>query len=112
MMENPVGQRVKIARKYMKLSQEGLAKVINVTQSAISRAEENGSVSNELAEYMNKIHKINLNWLFTGEGEMIEKPQDELIEKLREELADAKDLIIALYREKDDLQRQLNKKAS
>jgi transcriptional regulator with XRE-family HTH domain len=106
-METTVGQRVKEVRKYLKMSQDGLAKAMDVTQSAISRAEDQGSVSNELAEYMRKTHKVNLNWLFTGEGEMIEKPQAEEIKalkedvrRLKEKLFDASEELNVLYREK------------
>jgi transcriptional regulator with XRE-family HTH domain len=98
-METTVGQRVKEVRKYLKMSQDGLAKAMDVTQSAISRAEDQGSVSNELAEYMRKTHKVNLNWLFTGEGEMIDKPQAEEIKALKDKIRSLEEELLANHKE-------------
>jgi transcriptional regulator with XRE-family HTH domain len=102
-MQDPIGQRIELVRKTYYSSQTELAKAVNLTQSAISRAESEGSLSKELALFMRNTHNINLNWLYTGEGEMIEasnkdvgewiKKHDELQVLLEELTFDLNELI-------------------
>lgn len=117
-MQSPVGQRLKEARKYINFNQEQLAEAINVTQSAISLAERDGSISNELATYMSKSHKINLNWLFTGEGEMLIRAVSGSVRELEEKIIELQgdvekyqDELLTLYREKAELERALKRKS-
>jgi transcriptional regulator with XRE-family HTH domain len=115
-MENPVGQRLKEARKYLKFSQSELAEAVKVTQSAISLAEKDGSISNELAQYISITHKINLNWLFSGIGNMIithttNREYEDEIMRLQTEMEGLQDQVLMLVRDKAKLEKELNKKA-
>jgi transcriptional regulator with XRE-family HTH domain len=104
-------------KKALGITQTEIADANDVSQPALSGKESRGNISLKTLEFITKRYKVNLNWLFTGEGEMIEsgdirKDYENQLIKLREDLNKAKDEIISLYREKDELQKQLNKKAS
>ncbi len=66
-MQDPIGQRIEEIRKAYYKSQQELADAVKLTQSAIARAEKDGSLSKKLVLFMRKTHNININWLYTGE---------------------------------------------
>jgi transcriptional regulator with XRE-family HTH domain len=103
-MENAVGQRLKEARKFINFSQKELADAVGVTQSAISLAEKDGSISNELAIYISTTHNINLNWLFAGIGNMTfsnnpNKDHEDEIMRLQTQVEEDQDQVLMLVRE-------------
>ncbi len=65
-------ERLKEVRKYLKLSQKEMAEELGVPVTAISKYEI-GRVkpASDMLIKINHKFKINLNWLLTGEGEMI-----------------------------------------
>jgi transcriptional regulator with XRE-family HTH domain len=76
-MENTENQRIKIIRKVLKLSQNDFSKAIGITQSALSHYESGAnSISLGVLQNIRKVYKINLNWLVSGQGEMIENSYD------------------------------------
>jgi transcriptional regulator with XRE-family HTH domain len=79
-----VFQRYKLVRKELKISQEEIAGAIGITQSALSQQAQRENVPIEALEYIRKAYNVNMNWLFSGEGEIVElPPSDELKEWIR-----------------------------
>ena len=69
------GDRLKKIRKYFKVNQQELAKILKTKQSFISNIEngKKGLSRNLLTKISNVYPEINQNWLLTGEGEMIQE---------------------------------------
>ena len=69
-MTTEYGKRLREARKYAKLTQEGLASKTGIPQSTISTAERKGNGSAETPVYSLACN-VDSYWLGTGKGEMI-----------------------------------------
>ncbi|MBZ4211568.1 MAG: helix-turn-helix domain-containing protein [Rhodoferax sp.] len=69
-MTTEYGKRLREARKYAKLTQEGLASKTGIPQSTISTAERKGNGSAETPVYALACN-VDSYWLGTGKGEMI-----------------------------------------
>lgn len=65
----PFGDRLYRARKYAGLSQEALAKAVDIAQSTLAEHEKTGISSGKTVQIA-AICKVNSHWLATGEGEM------------------------------------------
>ncbi len=64
-------QRLKIIRKFLKVTQVDFGSSIGLTQAGYSDIERGkNSVSGKIKILLRREHNINLNWLKTGEGEM------------------------------------------
>lgn len=67
-----IAERIKKVRKFLGINQANLAKELGLTQSAYSRIEiGDNNLSTEHLLKMLKNHKINPNWVLTGEGSML-----------------------------------------
>lgn len=103
-----VFQRYKTARKELKISQEEIASAIGVTQSALSQQAQRENVPIEALEYIRKAYNVNMNWIFSGEGNMINPPQGssevqewkDKYDALQRDLIKANDELLIIYREK------------
>jgi transcriptional regulator with XRE-family HTH domain len=75
-LKKEIGRRFKVFRKFIKKSQYELAKGLNVLQAAIANIEI-GNIFPGIPgqNYLNIQYHLNLNWLLTGEGEMIISPE-------------------------------------
>ena len=72
-----VGDRLRSVRRFFKLTQKGLSKKLECTQSAIADYE-NGRIMPS-AYILTKIanqYNVDLNWLLTGAGNMLVAPLD------------------------------------
>jgi|SRR5690606_13125442 len=69
-MENPISQRIKEVRKDKNLTQKDFAIGLKINQSSISTMENGGNP--DILTVLNLIvyYNVNLNWLFTGKGNM------------------------------------------
>jgi transcriptional regulator with XRE-family HTH domain len=85
-MQDPIGQRIRLIRKSYYNSQTELADAVKLTQSAIARAEKDGSLSKELVLFMRNTHNININWLYTGEDPMLISEDNSDAKALKEEI--------------------------
>ena len=66
-----VGERLKQFRKVKNLSQRDIATTCNTTQVVISRYEQNLRFpSIKFISNLNKIYRLDINWLLTGRGSM------------------------------------------
>ena len=66
-----VGQRLKLLRETLNLSQAKLAKKLKVSQSAISKWESGErDIPTAILVRLKKEFGVNLNWLLSGEGKM------------------------------------------
>jgi len=77
-----IAQRLKKVREFKKLSQSQLAKLLGVSQKAISQWERGeraipATILKQLQEHLN----LNPLWLLTGEGEPFVTPQGEGVKK-------------------------------
>ncbi|WP_227430446.1 XRE family transcriptional regulator [Psychrobacter sp. I-STPA6b] len=77
-MQETVGDRVKKARKYAKMTQIALAKAVNTRQGAISDLENNRNKSSTNLVKMAIVMGVNAEWLSTGKGEMIKETPEVL----------------------------------
>ena len=68
------GQRLAAARKHADLTQGALAKQVGMSQSAYSEAEKSG-LGSAFTPQIAKACGVNVDWLATGEGEMIPRPK-------------------------------------
>ena len=73
-----VGERLQKARKALHLTQVEFGESLGITQSAIS-AVESGKVklTDRLAQSIQSNYNINVEWLRTGEGEMLVEPSED-----------------------------------
>ena len=70
------GERLKVVRKTLKLSQQTIAEALQINASAISQMESNKiKPSLDTLLLLTKTYKVNLHWLITGTGEMFDKPE-------------------------------------
>ena len=66
-----VGDRFKIARKYLKLTQQELGEVLGCSQSKIKDIEKGRlMIVPETAVILSKEYDVSLDWLYSGTGEM------------------------------------------
>ena len=73
-----VGERLQKARKALHVTQVEFGESLGITQSAIS-AVESGKVklTDRLAQLIQSNYNINVEWLRTGEGEMLVEPSED-----------------------------------
>ena len=73
-----VGERLQKARKALHVTQVEFGESLGITQSAIS-AVESGKVklTDRLAQSIQSNYNINVEWLRTGEGEMLVEPSED-----------------------------------
>ena len=73
-----VGERLQKARKALHVTQVEFGESLGITQSAIS-AVESGKVklTDRLAQSIQSTYNINVEWLRTGEGEMLVEPSED-----------------------------------
>jgi transcriptional regulator with XRE-family HTH domain len=76
-LKRQMGERFRQARQHIGLSQLELGNLLGLTQSNIARIE-GGRVFPRLSvcHYLRQNYTIGLNWLITGEGEMVLKDED------------------------------------
>lgn len=67
-----IGNRIKIWRKYLKLSQQKFADVIGMPLSTLKGYELNTRSPGSEALALFDRSGVNINWLVTGEGDMVE----------------------------------------
>jgi transcriptional regulator with XRE-family HTH domain len=80
-----IGQRLKDFRKKSRLTQVEFAKALHCSQATIADYEKDRMYpSATILNYIVRTYDINLNWLFTGKGEMIKPVQkkDRIISQL------------------------------
>ncbi len=68
------------ARKTLKIKQGEISEAIGISQSALSQQETLGNLNIKAVEYLSLTYKINMNWLFRGEGEMLESLSNDVKE--------------------------------
>ncbi len=79
-LKESIGARFRKMREYTGLSQKETGLIFDMNQSNIARIEK-GIVSPNMAicDYFRTHYNINMNWLITGEGEMVTE-NDDMIE--------------------------------
>lgn len=79
-LKESIGARFRKMREYTGLSQKETGLIFDMNQSNIARIEK-GIVSPNMAicDYFRTHYNINMNWLITGEGDMV-SDEDEMIE--------------------------------
>ena len=84
------GSRIKEFRKVFNLSQQELAKKLNMQPQALARYEKDKvKPSIELAQKLTNMFNINLNWLLTGRGEMFLKDNPKIAGIVNSEIQNA-----------------------
>jgi transcriptional regulator with XRE-family HTH domain len=73
-----VFERYMEARKTLKIKQGELAEAIDISQPALSQQDKLGNINIKGLIYISKTYKINMNWLFRGEGEMLSELSNEV----------------------------------
>jgi len=78
-LKESIGARFRQMREFVGLSQKETGELFDMKQSNIARIEK-GIVSPNMAicDYFHAHFSINLNWLITGEGEMVEDEEPAL----------------------------------
>lgn len=89
------GERIRLIRDALKLSQKALGKILSLHPSFISAAENNNKfLSREKLIYLLVNYNVNINYILAGKGEMFltdnsEQPSDKLRKIIKEEIAEA-----------------------
>lgn len=78
-----LGERLKQARAYAKISQEELALRLNASQSLISKIERGEQEETTLIVKIAKICGVSIQWMDDGEGEMLVSKDYEMNERLQ-----------------------------
>lgn len=71
-----LGNRVKQAREFRKLTQGDLAEKIGWTQQALSTMENRDSKKSDYSSKISKALNVNMDWLMSGTGSMLQKSND------------------------------------
>lgn len=102
-------QRLKIVRKFLKVTQIDFGASLGLTQAGYSDIERGkNNISGKIKILLKKEHNINLNWLVTGEGEMfVATIEDNGSES--DKLAMEQNLFERLQSEIDRLHREINR---
>lgn len=73
------GKCTKEFRLYLGLNQTQFAEKLGITQQAVQRVEsDNGNFNIDTLNRLSTILNVNLNWLLTGNGEMLQKAKNTL----------------------------------
>jgi transcriptional regulator with XRE-family HTH domain len=85
-MEQAINERIKIFRKSKGLTQQDIANVLLITQSAYGLIETGKTkVGIDHLTKLQDVYKLNLSWLMSGEGEMFsDVVQQEEVSALKE----------------------------
>lgn len=96
MEDNAIGERIRMIRKKLDLSQDEFGKKIGLTRGAITNAELGRAAIKPLfIEHICDTFRVNEKWITTGEGEMfIELDPDEEFAKLMVEIQASNDEFI------------------
>jgi transcriptional regulator with XRE-family HTH domain len=118
-MVKHIGERLKLVRTRLGLTQAELAKALGVSRFAVIKWEKGErDVPSSIYEVLGKQFGVNLNWLLTGEGEpFIATPKDpvkkkDLYEGLSQEDRELLELIKNLPPKDKDLVIQLLKRVA
>lgn len=77
-----MNERIKELRISLKMNQEEFGKLLGITKSGVSEIESGRRKVTEQHIIMLQNHKVNENWLRTGQGDMfMEQTEDEQIEE-------------------------------
>ena len=77
---NNMNERIKLIRKHYNLSQTAFGAQIGVTLGVIKNLEQGKTtLSSPLFELLCSIYKVNSDWLRTGEGEMLQQPDNSIV---------------------------------
>ena len=89
-----VNQRLKQTRKYLDISQEKLARMLDLSSSTIINYEKGKSVpSIKELKVLNEVYpKLNLHWLITGDGKMLKEEETGFIAAAPYYLKDSSEL--------------------
>jgi len=91
-MSTTIGQRIKLLREYLGLTQEEFAKHLNLNRSYISHIEKNKKQpSDKLLRLISHTFGVSYEWLKYGRGEMWEKGGEEVPVWLKEFMKKASD---------------------
>lgn len=72
------GERLRTARKALHVTQKDLSEKLSITQAAISSVESGRvNLTDRLAQSIQSNYNINVEWLRTGEGEMLVEPSED-----------------------------------
>lgn len=108
-MQLTENQRLKIIRKFLKLTQEAFSASLGLTQSGYSDIErgKNG-ISGKIKLLLKREHNINISWLETEEGEMFATSIEDN-EFDPDLLADERELLENFKAEIDRLQKEVKR---
>jgi transcriptional regulator with XRE-family HTH domain len=82
-----VGQRIKILIGELKISKSAMARVLNISHTAVANliTEQSNPTINTLVPLM-KTYNVNANWLILGEGNMFSDVQNSILSERELEL--------------------------
>lgn len=81
-----MNERIRLVRKYYNLSQTAFGAQIGVTLGVIKNLEQGKTMlSSPLFELLCSIYKVNDEWLRTGEGEMLQRQGNSIVDAISQE---------------------------
>ncbi len=97
---NEIGVRIRKARQFLGLTQAEFSSKLGISRSHISNIENgNESPSHSVVLLMGSIFPIDLDWLQSGEGQMISNEQNEELLKNKNDFENAIYKLEALYKD-------------
>lgn len=108
MLAMKIGERIKQARAYAKLTQRQLAALIGSTQQAIQRLERGHVHSTRFTLEIARACRVNPNWLDTGKGDMVPTRVDLRGEIIEPDTAE----MLELYERMDEHGKEIIKEIS
>ena len=94
-----MNNRIKQIRKILRLSQEEFGRRLGVTGSGISNLESGKrNFTDQMVKAICREFNVNFNWFTTGEGEMFDEPDDEIMKVVDEILLGENEFAKSVFR--------------
>lgn len=105
-----IGNRIKVLRKELNLSQVAFGKKLGVSRDVINNAElERAAISQPFIKAISSEYSVNEKWLISGEGDIFKETNESILDKLKNkyDLSNLEFTLLKEYLKLDKRQREV-----